>query len=43
MMDEFMKNNICQDQLILNGNVDIYQNKSQIDIWIENINEFINK
>ena len=42
MIDEFMKNNICQDQLILNGNVDIYENKLQVDIWIENINEFIN-
>jgi deoxyadenosine/deoxycytidine kinase len=43
MMDEFMKKDICHDQLILNGNVDIYENKSQVDIWIENINDFINK
>ena len=43
MMNEFIEKNICQEQLILNGNVDIYENKLQVDIWIENINNFINK
>ena len=30
MLDEFMNKRICTNQLILNGNVDIYQNKNQL-------------
>jgi deoxyadenosine/deoxycytidine kinase len=41
MVDEFIKKQICNNQLVLNGNIDIYENKSQIEIWIENINHFI--
>ena len=33
MLDEFMNKRICTNQLILNGNVDIYQNKNQLEIW----------
>lgn len=32
---------ICKDQLVLNGNIDIYENKSQLHEWIEQINIFI--
>ena len=32
---------ICKDQLILNGNIDIYENKEQLELWIEQINTFI--
>jgi deoxyadenosine/deoxycytidine kinase len=32
---------ICKDQLILNGNIDIYENKDQLELWIEQINTFI--
>lgn len=42
MFDEFIKKDICSDQLILNGNIDIYENKSQVKIWIKNIIDFIN-
>ena len=41
MLDEFMRSRICTNQLILNGNVDIYQNKSQLETWISNIDRFI--
>ena len=41
MLDEFMNKRICTNQLILNGNVDIYQNKNQLEIWINNIDRFI--
>jgi len=41
MLDEFMNKRICTNQLILNGNVDIYQNKNQLEIWISNIDRFI--
>jgi len=41
MLDEFMSSRICTNQLILNGNVDIYQNKSQLETWISNIDRFI--
>lgn len=42
MFDEFIKKDICSDQLVLNGNIDIYENKSQVKIWIKNIIDFIN-
>lgn len=42
MIDEFIKKDICSDHLILNGNIDIYENKSQVKIWIKNIIDFIN-
>ena len=32
---------ICKDQLILNGNIYIYENKDQLELWIEQINSFI--
>ena len=33
---------VCKNQLVLNGNVDVYENKEQINEWIEQINTFIN-
>ena len=41
MLNEFMSKRICTNQLILNGNVDIYENKMQLETWINNINRFI--
>ena len=41
MLDEFMSKRICTNQLILNGNVDIYENKDQLEKWINNIDRFI--
>lgn len=34
---------ICKDQLILNGNVDIYKNAGRVKQWINMIDEFIRK
>jgi deoxyadenosine/deoxycytidine kinase len=33
---------ICSRQLMLNGNIDIYQNKKELESWIERIQTFIN-
>jgi len=32
----------CKDQLILDGNIDIYENVNQLDKWIQEIDTFIN-
>ena len=32
---------ICKAQLVLNGNINIYENKEQLELWIEQINTFI--
>jgi hypothetical protein len=41
MLDTNSVDCICKDQLILNGNIDIYENKEQLELWIEQINTFI--
>jgi deoxyguanosine kinase len=41
MLNEFMSKRICTNQLILNGNVNIYENKMQLETWINNIDRFI--
>ena len=41
MLNEFTSKKICTEQLILNGNVDIYENKMQLETWIDNIDRFI--
>jgi deoxyadenosine/deoxycytidine kinase len=41
MLDKNSEDCICKDQLILNGNIDIYENKEQINEWIDQINMFI--
>lgn len=42
MLDVNLESCICKEQLILNGNIDIYENKEQLDEWIKDINSFIN-
>ncbi len=32
---------VCKNKLVLNGNVDMYENKEQISEWIDQINTFI--
>jgi len=41
MLDVNSLSCVCQDQLLLNGNIDIYENREQLDEWIEQINTFI--
>ena len=41
MFNTFTTENICNDQLILDGNIDIYENKNQVELWIDEIDKFI--
>jgi deoxyadenosine/deoxycytidine kinase len=34
-------NSICKSQLVLNGNIDIYDNESELENWIQQIDEFL--
>lgn len=43
MLDMFDKESICTEQLIIDGNIDIYKNKNQVEKWINEIDTFINK
>jgi deoxyadenosine/deoxycytidine kinase len=40
--DMLQGDNICSEKLILDGNIDIFNNKSQLDDWIYQIYCFIN-
>jgi deoxyadenosine/deoxycytidine kinase len=41
MLDKTNSNCICEDQFVLDGNIDIYQNDNQLDQWIQEIEKFI--
>jgi len=43
MLDKTSDTCICQEQLILDGNVDIYKNENLVNEWICEINKFIKK
>lgn len=40
MLDKENIECVCLDQLILDGNVDIYENKNQVNEWINEIDKF---
>lgn len=40
MLDKQNQECVCLDQLILDGNIDIYENKNQINEWINEIEKF---
>jgi len=40
MLDKQNQECVCLDQLILDGNVDIYENKNQVNEWINEIEKF---
>jgi deoxyadenosine/deoxycytidine kinase len=40
MLDKENQECVCLDQLILDGNVDIYENKNQVYEWINEIDKF---
>jgi deoxyadenosine/deoxycytidine kinase len=42
MLDPKLIDCACKDQLILDGNIDIYENVNQLDKWIQEIDTFIN-
>lgn len=41
MLDTISTEGICQNQLTLDGNVDIYENKNQVEVWIQQIDKLI--
>ena len=41
MLDISSGDCVCQKQLVLDGNVDIYENQNQLEEWISAINSFI--
>jgi deoxyadenosine/deoxycytidine kinase len=43
MLNKNLEDCVCLDQLVLDGNIDIYENKKQIEEWIDEIERFIKK
>ena len=41
MLDIQSEECVCRDQLVLNGNIDIYENTTQLETWIKDIDTFI--
>jgi deoxyadenosine/deoxycytidine kinase len=41
MLDKNLTTCVCETQLVLDGNVNIYKNTHQLDRWIEEITKFI--
>jgi deoxyadenosine/deoxycytidine kinase len=41
MLDVNSDDCVCKAQLVLNGNINIYENKEQLSEWLEKINTFI--
>ena len=41
MLDKSTDSCVCDKQLILDGNIDIYENKTQVDEWIQEIEQYI--
>ncbi len=41
MLDKSKVDCVCNNQLILDGNNDIYENKEILDDWLNAINNFI--
>ena len=41
MLDKTIESCVCYEQLILDGNIDIYENKTQVDEWIQEIEQYI--
>jgi hypothetical protein len=41
MLDLSAKECVCGNQIILDGNIDIYENKAQLDDWVYDISMFI--
>lgn len=41
MLDKSSNECVCNEQLVLDGNIDIYQNETQIEKWIREIDDFV--
>jgi deoxycitidine kinase/deoxyguanosine kinase len=42
MLDKSSTQCVCQQQLVLNGNIDLNDNENQLNEWINEIHNFIN-
>ena len=41
MLDMSSSECVCKNQLVLDGNIDIYENKKQLENWSSDIDKFI--
>ena len=41
MLDKSLEDCVCKNQLILDGNIDIYENKECLKEWIDKIKEIV--
>ena len=41
MLDKSLEHCVCHNQLVLDGNIDIYENDGQVDEWVQSIHAFI--
>ena len=41
MLDKNLTTCVCETQLVLDGNINIYENTHQLDMWIEEITKFM--
>ena len=41
MLDKNLSECVCKDQIVLNGNNNIYENESILNEWINSIQKFI--
>jgi deoxyadenosine/deoxycytidine kinase len=41
MLDKSTNSCVCKEQLVLDGNIDIYENKTQVEKWIQEIEQYI--
>ena len=42
MLDKSSEHCVCQEQIVIDGSQNIYENRSLVDLWLEKIDEFIN-
>lgn len=43
MINKFSKNCVCKDQIVIDGSGNIYKNENLIDLWLNDIDNFITK
>jgi deoxyadenosine/deoxycytidine kinase len=41
MLDKTKSECICDNQIVLDGNIDIYENNNQLELWLQEIEKFI--
>jgi hypothetical protein len=41
MLDKSLDECVCKNQLVLDGNIDIYENNNALDEWICSVEKFV--